>query len=198
MTEPLPENIRRAGHDALEELANRMSRGAMSLYRHAARLRSDEPKSHHEALGQLRRYQGFGMPCFEEVAKIEGALTGLTEPESRALTERRRIEKSRRERAEKEQRAESWEENWQQGGWRRRETLRSAKSRAAMLSQAASYVEKNVGGVDLEMALARCLDAKMADQDPFCDLADQFCQIGGHRQAVANSADNVVPLWGDT
>ena len=198
MSEPLPDNIRRAGHDALEELANRMSRGAMSLYRHAARLRSDEPKSHHEALGQLRRYQGFGMPCFEEVAKIEGALTGLTEPESRALSERRRIEKSRRKRAEKERRAEWWEENWQQSGWQRRNALRSAKSRAAMLSQAASYVEKNVGGVELVKALVRCLDAEMADQDPFGDLALQLCQIGGHRQEVANSGDNVVPLWDDT
>ena len=73
MTEPLPENIRRAGYDALEELANRMSRGAMSLYRHAARLRSDEPKSQRDAIAQLRRYQGFKMPCSEEVAVIEGA-----------------------------------------------------------------------------------------------------------------------------
>ncbi len=89
MTAPLPENIRRAGADALEELATRMSRGATNLFKQAMRLRIADPNSQREALCQLRRYQNFGMPGFEQVGIIEGALMGLTEPESRALTERR-------------------------------------------------------------------------------------------------------------
>ena len=105
MTEPIPESIRRAGCDALEELANRMVKGANSLMRHAIRLRLEEPQSHRDALAQLRRYQGFKMPCFEEVGVIEGALLGLTEPESKALTERRRLQKARKDAADR-QRAE--------------------------------------------------------------------------------------------
>ena len=95
MMEPLPENIRLAGYYALEELATRMSRAATSLFKQAMRLRLDDSKSHTEALKQLRRYQNFKMPCSEEVVGIEGALLGLTEPESKALSERRRFEKNR-------------------------------------------------------------------------------------------------------
>ena len=62
MTEPLPENVRQAGFDALEELSARMSRGAANLSKQAMRLRLDDPKSQREALGQLRRYQNFEMP----------------------------------------------------------------------------------------------------------------------------------------
>ncbi len=74
MTEPLPKNVRQAGYNALEELSNRMLRGATSLLKHAARLRTEEAKSHQEALAQLRRYRGFKMPCSEEVRVIEGAI----------------------------------------------------------------------------------------------------------------------------
>lgn len=100
MTEPLPDHVRQAGYNALEELSTRMFRGATSLLKHAVRLRMEEPKSHREALAQLRRYQGFKMPCSEEVAVIEGALTGLTESESKALTERRRIQKMHKDAAD--------------------------------------------------------------------------------------------------
>ena len=96
MTEPLPENIRRAGFDALQELSNRLSRGSASLLRIWARLLTDDANGYREVLGNLRRYQGFEMPCFAEVAVIEGALTGLTEPESRALSQRRRLAKFKR------------------------------------------------------------------------------------------------------
>ena len=101
MTESLPENVRQAGYNALEELSTRMFRGATSLLKHAVRLRMEEPKSHQEALAQLRRYRGFKMPCSEEVAIIEGALTSLTEPESKALTERRRIQKMHKDTADR-------------------------------------------------------------------------------------------------
>lgn len=106
MTEPLPENIRRAGYDALHELSNRMARGSTSLLRHALRLLPDDAKSHREALAQLRRYQSFEMPCSEEVAVIEGALMSLNEPESKALSERRRLEKHKKDEAERKR----WEE----------------------------------------------------------------------------------------
>ena len=192
MTAPLPENIRHAGYDALEELADRMFRGARSLSKHAMRLRLDEPKSHREALCQLRRYQNFEMPCFEEVAKIEGALMGLTEPESRALTERRRLEKHKKEQARGKVRAEWLEKQWEQGGWQRQMAMRQALERAAMLFKAVNYAEKNVGGDELVKALACCLDAKMANQDPFCDLAIKLNRIDGHREEVAGSAENVI------
>ena len=198
MTEPLPENIRRAGYDALEELINRMLRGATSLSKHAMRLRLNEPKSHRDAIAQLRRYQAFKMPCSEEVAVIEGALTGLTEPESRALSERRRVERNRLERAARNVSDKHLEEQLQQGGWLRRETVRTATSRAALLSQAASHVEKNAGSVDLAKTLVCCLDVEMAAGDPFCVLASQLRQIDGHREEVASVGDNVVAGPWDT
>ncbi len=198
MSEPLPENIRRAGYDALEELSSRMFRGGRSLLRHAVRLQQDEPKSHREAVAQLRRYQGFKMPCSEEVAVIEGALTGLTEPESRALSERRRVERNRQERAARKVRDEHLEKQLQQGGWLRRETVRNATSRAALLSQAASHVEKNAGSVDLAKTLVRCLDVEMAGGDPFCVLASQLRQIDGHREELASAGDNVISGPWDT
>ncbi len=101
MTEPLPKNVRQAGYNALEELSNRMLRGATSLLKHAARLRTEEAKSHQEALAQLRRYRGFKMPCSEEVRVIEGAIRGLTEADSKALEERRRIQKMHKDAAER-------------------------------------------------------------------------------------------------
>ena len=106
MTQPLPENVRQAGYDALEELADRMLRGATTLFKQAMRLRLDDPKSQREALCQLRRFQNFKMPGFEQVAVIEGALMELTEPESRALRERRRMEKNKKDAAQRER----WEE----------------------------------------------------------------------------------------
>ena len=66
-----------------------MAIGTMSLYRLAMRLRLDKPESHREALTQLRRYQTFEMPCFEEVATIEAPLLmGKTKPERKALKKR--------------------------------------------------------------------------------------------------------------
>ncbi len=198
MIEPLPENVRRAGFDALQELSDRMARGSASLLRHAARLLTDDAKSHREALAQLRRYQGFEMPCSEEVAVIEGALMGLNEPESRALTERRRMENFKRDQADRKARDKCWEESWQRGGWQRRETVRHAVSRASMLTCAASCAEKNVGGEELVKALARCLDKTLTDQDPFCDLGMVLCRIDGHREEVTRAGDNVVAGPWDT
>ena len=106
MTDLLPENVRRAGFDALEELSARMLRGATNLSKQAMRLQSDNSKIQREALCQLRRYQNFKMPGFEQVAVIEGALTGLTEPESKALTERRRIQKMHKDAADREREEE--------------------------------------------------------------------------------------------
>ena len=104
MSEPLPENVRRAGYDALEELADRMLRGSKSLLKHAARFRSDDPKAHHEGVAQLRRYRGFEMPCSEAVAVIEAALLGLAEADSRALDERRESEKRGQKEADRKRR----------------------------------------------------------------------------------------------
>ncbi len=47
-------------------------------------------------------------------------LRGLTEHESRALNERRRLERSRPERADEREHAKRLEESWQQGGFNRR------------------------------------------------------------------------------
>ena len=102
MTEPLPKNVRQAGYNALEELSNRMLRGATSLLKHAARLRTEDAACHREAIAQLRRYRGFKMPCSEQVRVIEGALLSLTEADSKALEERRRIEKMHKDAAERE------------------------------------------------------------------------------------------------
>ncbi len=55
--------------------------------------------------------------------------------------------------------------------------MRRATERVTLLCQAASHVEKNIGGVELVKALARCLDAKMADQDPFGGLGLRLHQI---------------------
>ncbi len=192
MNKPLPENIRRAGYDALEELADRMSRAATALSKHAMRLRLDDPKSHREALKQLRRYQTFKQPCSGEVAVIEGALTGLTEPESRALSERRRMEKNRQERALEKKQAEWFEETWWQGGRRRREAVQTALSRAAVLSEAAKHVEENAGSVDVAKALACCLDVDMAGGDPFCALAFRLQEVGGAREEAAKHQDGNV------
>ena len=201
MTEPLPQNVRQAGYDALAELSNRMSRGAASLFKHAMLLRLDNPKNHRKALAQLRRYQTFGMPCSENVAKIEGALMGLTEAESKAFKERQSLKKSRQERANKKERTRYWEESWQRGEWQHQDTVRRAKDRGAMLFQAATYAEKNVGGVKLVKALAQCLDAKMADQQPFAALGLQIGLIEGWivggKQRTADTKDNVVPLHGE-
>ena len=106
MTEPLPENIRRAGFDALQELSARMARGSASLAKQAALLMTDDPKIHRGAVSQLRRYQTFKMPCSEEVAVIEGAMMGLTEAESRALSERRSLEKFKKDQAQEKAWAE--------------------------------------------------------------------------------------------
>ena len=198
MIDPLPENIRRAGFDALQELSNRMARGSTSLLRHALRLLPDDAKSHREALAQLRRYQGFEMPCSEEVAVIEGALMSLNEPESKALTERRRIANFRRDEADRKARAKRWEEVWQREGWQRRETVRKAVFCASILTRAASCAEKNVGGEELVKALARCLDDTLRDQDPFCALDMVLCRRDGHREEVASAADNVVAGPWDT
>jgi hypothetical protein len=174
MTEPLPENVRQAGYDALEELAARTSRSATNLSKQAMRLRLDDPKNHRMALRQLRRYQTERMPGFEEVGVIEGGLMGLTEPESRALSERRRLEKSRQERAGEKAHAEWLEERWQQGGSYRREAVRRALSRAELLVAAASHVEKNAGSVELAKALAACMDAWWPGGDPYCVLASKL------------------------
>ncbi len=106
MTEPLPKNVRHAGYNALEELSNRMLRGATSLLKHAARLRTEDAACHQEAIAQLRRYRGFKMPCSEEVRMIEAAILSLTEADSKALEERRRIEKIHKEAAERKCAAE--------------------------------------------------------------------------------------------
>ena len=192
MTEPLPENIRQAGYDALEELAARMSRASAALSKHAMRLRLDDSKNHTEALKQLRRYQTFKQPCSEEVAVIEGALTGLTEPESRALSERRRMANFKKDQADRKRRDKYWEESWQRGGWQRRETVRKALFHASTLTRAASCAEKNIGGEDLVKALARCLDDTLRDQDPFCALDRVLYRKDGHREEVANAGDNVI------
>ena len=99
MTEPLPENIRQAGYNALEELSNRMLRGAATLLKHAARLRTEDAACHREAIAQLRRYRGLKMPCSEQVRVIEAALLSLTEADSKALEERRRIQKMHKDAA---------------------------------------------------------------------------------------------------
>ena len=152
------------------------------------RLTLVDAKSHREVLAQLRRYQTLEQPCFEEVAVIEGALTGLTEPESRALTERRRMEKNRQERAAKRERDERWEESWQREGWNRRETLRKAINRAKMLLWAAACIEKNVGGVELVKAFARALDTEMGDS--FESLCWQRCEVDGHGEESAKLRQN--------
>ena len=107
MTEPLPENVRQAGYNALEELSNRMLRGATSLLKHAARLRTEDAACHREAIAQLRRYRGFKMPCSEQVLLIEGALLSLTEADSKALEERRRIQKMHKDAANRERTEEA-------------------------------------------------------------------------------------------
>ncbi len=107
MTEPLPKNVRQAGYNALEELSNRLLRGGTSLLKHAARLRTEDAACHREAIAQLRRYRGFKMPCSEEVRVIEGALLGLTEADSKALEERRRMQKMHKEAAERERAEEN-------------------------------------------------------------------------------------------
>ena len=101
MTEPLPKHVRQAGYNALEELSNRLLRGGTSLLKHAARLRTEDAACHREAIAQLRRYRGFKMPCSEEVRVIEGALLSLTEAESKALEERRRIQKIHKDTADR-------------------------------------------------------------------------------------------------
>ena len=106
MTASLPENIRRAGFDALQELSARMARGSASLAKQAALLMTDDPKIHRGAVSQLRRYQTFKMPCSEEVSVIEGAIMGLTEAESKALMERRSLEKFRKDQAQEKAWAE--------------------------------------------------------------------------------------------
>ncbi len=150
MTAPLPENVRRAGADALEELATRMARGATNLFRQAMRLRIDDSKTHREALCQLRRYLNFEMPGFEQVGIIEGALMGLTEPESRALTERQQREQYQRD-ADQRKRAREWEQqhppipqdasplNAQQENIR--STIRALKSDLGLLSERLSERE---------------------------------------------------------
>ncbi len=199
MIEPLPDNVRRAGYDALEELAGRMSRAATNLSKQAMRLTLVDAKSHTEALKQLRRYQNFEMPGFAEVTIIEGALTGLTEPESKALSEQRRVEKSREERARAKAHAEWFEEQWQQGSWQRREAVREALSRAELLTKAASHVVNNAGNVELAKALALCMDAWWAGGDPFCVLASRLREIDGDREeAVKHQGDNVVAGPWDT
>ena len=199
MSAPLPENVRRAGYDALEELAARMSRAATALSKHAMRLRLDDPKSHREALKQLRRYQTFEQPCSNEVAVIEGALTGLNEPESRALSERRRMEKSRQERADEREHVRTMEERWQQGGVNRREAVRKALSRAQLLFNAASHVEKNAGYIDLAKALAACMDAWWPGGSPYEALAWRLREIDGQREeATKHLGGNVISGPWDT
>ncbi len=198
MTAPLPDNIRRAGFDALEELAGRMSRAATSLSKQAMRLTLVDAKSHTEVLKQLRRYQTFGYPGFEEVGVIEGALTGLTEPESKALNERRRVEKSREERARAKEHAEWLEEQWQQGGWQRREAVSWALSRAKLLVDSATHVNLNAGSVELAKALALCMDAWWAGGDPFGVLASRLREIDGQREEAASAGDNVISGPWDT
>ena len=192
MNEPLPENIRQAGYNALEELAGRMSCAATGLSKQAMRLRLDDPKSHAEALKQLRRYQTFKQPAFEDVAIIEGALIGLTEPESRALTERRRMEKNRQERAQEKARAEYFEKQWQHGGWQRREAVRKALSRAELLVEAANHVVKNAGSVEIAKALGLCINAGWAGGDPFDSLSWQLRKIDGQREEAAKHHDGNV------
>ena len=190
MIEPLPENIRRAGHDALVELSSRMSGAAANLSKQALRLTLVDAKSHTEALKQLRRYQAFEYPGFEKIAIIEGALIGLTEPESKALTERHRVEKSREERARAKAHAEYFEEQWRQGGWERREAMRWALSRAELLTEAAGHLVDNAGSVELAKALTLCKDAWWASGDPFCVLASRVREIDGHRQESAKLPQN--------
>ena len=102
MTEALPKNVRQAGFNALEELSNRMLRGATSLLKHAARLRTEDAACHREAIAQLRRYRGFKMPCSEEVRVIEAAILNMTEADSKTLEERRRMQKMHKDAAERE------------------------------------------------------------------------------------------------
>ncbi len=176
MTQPLPENVRQAGYDALEELSTRMSRGATNLSKQAMRLRLDDPKSQREALCQLRRYQNFEMPGFGQVAIIVGALMGLTEPESKALAERQYMEKNRKERAEERAHNERVEEEWRQGGWPVQEAVRKALSRAKMLVEAASHIEKNPASVEIKKALVLCMDAWWPGGDPYSALSHKLHQ----------------------
>ena len=147
MTESLPENVRQAGVDALEELATRMSRGAANLYKQAMRLRLDDPKSQPEPLCQLRRFQNFKMPGFEQVAVIEGALMGLTEAESRALKERQRTEKYRKDAAARER--------WEEAEKSRPATYWELKQEANRLQAALDALSERASALDIPNAKPR-------------------------------------------
>ena len=150
MTEPLPENVRQAGFNALEELSNRMLRGATSLLKHAARLRTEDAACHREAIAQLRRYRGFKMPCSEEVRVIEAAILNMTEADSKTLEERRRMQKMHkdaadRKRAEEIRRAhENPRESALEQAARLQSAVNALRDRARALETPASRPNGNV------------------------------------------------------
>ena len=118
------------------------------------------------------------MPCAEQVLVIEAALLGRTEAESKAIDERRRVEKFRKDEAFSEKRAKHWEESWEADGWRRRNTSQKALERARALFEAGMIIEDNGASADLVKALARCLDPEMADQSPFVELISELGSLG--------------------
>ncbi len=109
----------------------------------------------------------------------------MTEPESRALTERRRLEQSKQERADEREHAKMLEERWQQGGVNRREAVRRALQRSQLLLDAASHVEKNAGYIDLAKALAACMDAWWPGGSPYETLAWRLREIDDHQEEAA-------------
>ena len=91
------------------------------------------------------------------------------------------------------------EESWQQGGVSRREAVRKALSRAQLLFNAASHVEKNAGYIDLAKALAACMDAWWAGGSPYEALAWRLREIDGQREEAAKHlGGNVIAGPWDT
>ena len=106
--QPIPDETREAASKVLVELADAMMLGAQSLMRNYVRVLNPDAKVHGRVVSDLRRYQGFGQPCSDEVVHIEALLAGM--PAEQCISG---AEKRRRARQEEKRR-------WQEGSPQRR------------------------------------------------------------------------------
>ena len=113
-TETLPPSIpyedRRVANLALIELADRMMRGAQSLMSKSVRVMDPDPSMLRRTLSYLRKYGNSGMPCSDEMVKIEALLLGMPEDECLSERDKRQLKREEDQRREKEWRGRFWEE----------------------------------------------------------------------------------------
>ena len=101
----IPLEWRQSASQALVDLADSMMRGALSLMCKSGRVLDPNPKVHRRVIGDLRKYETNGMPCSDQMVRIEALLTGT--PAEQCLSDKQKKRK-KREASQREQK-EIWQ-----------------------------------------------------------------------------------------